>query len=134
MNKNLLIIETIGDVTMTFHPEGLVHIVFKNETILNLKLINKLKVIIYKHTGNKPFITIYHFKDFSSIDQDILKWATDSNNNKKSKADVIVYSKLHQKMVIDFYTNLLNPITPTKIFKTIEEAKDWGFSELSKIS
>jgi hypothetical protein len=63
--------------------------------------------------------------EFSSISKDALQAAADNNICENKIAEAIVINSLAQRLLANFFIRTHKPISHTRVFDSLEEAKRW---------
>ncbi len=63
--------------------------------------------------------------DHSSTNIDFLNYVSKKENDPYTKADAFVIKSMAQRILGNFYLNIVKPERPTKVFNTKEEAFKW---------
>ncbi len=115
---------------MSFNNENLIVVKFKDRIDLDLCEITKLVEWTLDAVKNKPFLLLIDARDIlSSMDHESRKYfAEHEEYNKLNIAQAIVVNNMPIRLLATAYYKLYKHQTPIKIFKDIEDAKDWLFS------
>lgn len=125
-----MITKEFHSATLSFDNINLITTKFKNGIDVDLKEIKLLTDWSLEVTDNKPFYLLVDARDIlSSMDHESRKYFSEHKRyNELNIAQAIVVNNMPIRLLASAYYKLYNHQNPIKIFKEIEEAKDWLFS------
>ena len=117
--------------------EGVVYTLYENEIfhvyIPEFKRVNQAVIntgnAFMESIGGGKYYNIFELDSFADVDPEVREWAADSNGNTYTYTDAIVINSLPQKIIADFYLKFNKPVSPTKIFNSLEKAVKWTFDQ-----
>jgi len=77
-------------------------------------------------TENKKHPVVSIPSEFTSITKEARHFMSGKEAAKYTSADAFVIRSLAHKILADFYLRFQNPVVPTKVFRTKEEAIEWA--------
>jgi hypothetical protein len=95
-----------------------------------IKIIEEIKGLV----GNTPHATILNFGDLFSPSKEFFKFIVSQRSPEKDNivARGIVSGNLARRIEAQNFINFFKPLTPTKLFSTIDEAIAWIEPQLDK--
>ena len=78
-----------------------------------------------KLSNGKNYVVLVLVGEFSTISKEAREATATSDFGETRKAMAFIISSLPQRIVGNFFINMNNPPTPTKIFNSKEEALAW---------
>lgn len=109
---------------ISLYDNLILHVYIKQDALLELSDISVIEAYIHA-LGPKKYLNLFQFASYASADDSVRKWASDPKGNRHTIADAIVINGLDQKLIGDFYLKMNQPVKPTKMFNTVEEAIEW---------
>lgn len=110
---------------VSYYSNGILRTQIKKDCIIG---VNDLPLILeYVNALDRaPYLNLFEFHQFASTDDQIRHWASDPLGNKRTIADaIVIHGGLDQKILSDAYIKVHQPVKPTAIFTTIDEAVSW---------
>lgn len=105
--------------------DGIVQFNIIDDYILEVQDINEINEGIKKLNGNTKTFNLFFFEDYTNISHDAIKYSNNPVNYLNTKADAFVIKSVHQKLLANFFINIMKPPVPTKYFMNEEAAVSW---------
>lgn len=102
-----------------------VHVIFKPNTEINLKLQEEMVQMYHEITQGKKMPFLFEGGEFTSITKEARENAIIIESDTPTSASAILVRNLGQKMIADFYYKINKPKQPYKIFWSKEKAIAW---------
>lgn len=115
---------------MSYDTEILVTVKFKDGVDLDLPEITKLVEWTLNEVKTKPFLLLVDARDIlSSMEHNSRKYFVEHKKyNELNIAQAIVANNMPIRLLATAYYKLYKHQAPIKIFKDIDEAKEWLYS------
>lgn len=110
---------------VSYYDNNILRIKIKSDKLITVEdLPNVLSYIDALDKG--PFLNLFEFYEYASVDDQIRNWASDPSGNKRTIADaIVIHGGLDQKILGDAYMNIHKPIKPTQVFDDVNKAVNW---------
>ena len=110
--------------TIEYRSDGLLHLHAKGDEI---KMAHYKAVVksIGEMTGGKKVPVLCTANEFLIPDQDVRKYMTTPESNPYSLASALVIHSIAQKLIANFFVNVMKPARPIRMFTSKEEAVKW---------
>jgi hypothetical protein len=124
----------LGFVAIRLIRPNIVSITTLTEDIVSvengIKIIEEMKGLV----GNIPHATILNFGDLFSPSKEFYKFIVSQRSAEKDYivARALVSSNIARRIEAQNFINFFKPLTPTKLFTTVDEAIVWIESQLDK--
>lgn len=80
---------------------------------------------VQKEMGGRRLPVLVVCGEYTTSDISFLKHLSRNGNDPYSRADAFVIRSMAQKLMANFYINMVRPERPTKIFTSREDALKW---------
>ena len=77
------------------------------------------------HGGGRPYRNLIVAENYVTTTFKTVRYMGTEEANRLTIADAFVINSLPQRIMANFYLNVVKPLKPTKFFKTEEEAFSW---------
>lgn len=121
----------IGNITFSIYGNRIFHVQIPKFEKVSVDIIDHGYEFVEANGGGR-FYNIFEFDSFAEVDPEIRSWAADPEGNNYTYTDAIVIKSFPQKILADFYLTFNKPISPTKVFTSIEKAIDWTIAQTHK--
>jgi hypothetical protein len=120
-------IEVIDEnsVRVTLRSDGIIHVIFKENTEINSSVQSILLDAYLKLTGGNRSLFIFEGSEFVSLNKEVDKNVLDMFEFPLAKASAVVVTNLAQKLIADHFFNSYQPKHPSKVFHSFVEAIAW---------
>ncbi len=112
-------------VRIALRSDGIIHVVFKENTEINASVQAVLMDSYLKLTGGNRSLFIFEGSEFISLNKDVEQNALDMFEMPLAKASAVVVNNLAQKLIADHFYNSYVPKHPSKVFQTFDEGVVW---------
>lgn len=120
------------DVRICLRPDGIIHVLFKDNTEINSSVQSILKDAYLKLTGGKRALFIFEGSDFISLSRDLEQNVLDTFEVSLAHASAVVVTNLAQKLITDHFFNAYQPMHPCKVFQSFDEAIAWLKEQINR--
>ncbi len=120
--------EIVDGVVYSLYENGFFHVYFPKFKKINRDVINTGNAFM-ESIGGGRYYNIFELDNFADVEPEVREWAADSEGNTYTYTDAIVINSLPQKIIADFYLKFNKPVSPTKIFNSLEKAVKWTFDQ-----
>jgi hypothetical protein len=126
----------LGYVSIYFIKPHIVCSDYKTEEIIDvekgIKILEGTKCL----TGDARFALIVNISDFYTPFKEHFKFMVSQRNLKKDKmiARAIVATNMASRIEMQNFISAYKPLTPTKLFSTVEEALTWLEPQISMVN
>jgi hypothetical protein len=118
--------ETIEtDVCSIFFEEGIMHIVFKKDSEVELSHINEIIDLRKGIQQGKKMPTVVDIRGLWHVEKDAREKAATNEMIQHNTALAIISGSLGTRLIGNFYMRFDKPDVPTKMFKSTEDAIAW---------
>jgi len=109
---------------------------YKTEEIINVEKGIKILEGIRSLTGNMSFALIVNISNLYTPFKEHFKFMVSQRSPEKDNlmARAIVTTNMASRIEMQNFINSFKPLTPTKLFPTVEEAISWLEPQLSKVN
>lgn len=112
-------------VRVTLRHDGIIHVIFKENTEINAAVQRILRDAYLKLTKGKPSLFIYEANEFISLNRDVEQNALDMFEVPLAKASAVVVTNLAQKLIADHFFNSYQPKHPSNVFQSFDDGIAW---------
>ncbi len=120
-------------VTVSLRSDGIVHVDFKNDTLITVELQYKLEEI-YHSLVSDDHAFVFTGGEFVTITADARKNAIAMEDRVPVRSSAVVVKNLAQRIIADYYYRFNRPKRPYRVFKTFEQAIEWSLELNNKLS
>jgi len=113
------------NATVQLMDNGILHISFDANCVISIADVNELLDATFKMGNGKKFKKLITLGKYTLIDLDAMKLAGSPEGAIYQLAEGIVIKSTAQRILANFYTNVIKPINPTKFFTDETEAENW---------
>lgn len=118
-----------NDYEIQLLDSGIIEINWANEIKeITVDLLMELKSIIFDFGGGKKMPVFISTVNFLSISPDARKYAASKTGQEFTLANAVLIDNLGKNIMFNFFLKINRPTTPTKAFRTREEAFLWLLS------
>lgn len=126
----------LGFVSIELIRPNIVCITTLTEEVVSIE--NGIKIIeeIKNLVGDIPHATILNFGDLYSPSKEFYKFIVSQRSSEKDHilARAMVSNNMARRIEAQNFINFFKPLTPTKLFTTMEEAIAWIEPQLTKVN
>ena len=123
-------IETsVADV---FYDDGIMHIYFKKDSIIELKHIEEIIEIRRDLQQGERTVTLVDTGKLWRVEKDARQRAASSDMVNQNISLAIIAKSLANRLIVNFYMKVDKPNIPTRMFNNYEEAKAWLKSDSAR--
>lgn len=124
--KDIISKETLGPFTVSQLTDGIIYVELSEfMQDVNLPDIQELTSLIGKISQGIPAKIIINIKTFNTITEEAKKFSASKEGQRFTKANAIVINSFAAKLGANFFIKFFKPVTPTRIFNSVIEAKAW---------
>lgn len=126
----------INEATVTLRTDGIVHVLFHKNTVLDLPLQMLLLNIYQEITGRKKHPFLFEAFEGVKVTKEAKENAIRIEDEAPGLAYAVVAPSLAYQLIANFYLKVKKPKMPYKVFSKKEEAVEWlrGFLLNDKLS
>jgi hypothetical protein len=95
---------------------------------ITLELLKEIKSIIYDFGSGKKMPVFISTINFLNINPEARKYAASKAGQEFTLANAVLIDNLGKNIMFNFFLKINKPSTPTKAFRTREEALEWLLS------
>ncbi len=110
--------------------DGIVHVYYKSNTIIDVDMQNKVRDNAFKLTNDKKHPCLFEAGDYVSLTKEARANAIKNEDDFPALASAVLVQNLAYKMIADFYYKVHKPKQAFKVFRNIDEAIEWLKSHL----
>ena len=127
VSEEIYIIERkIFDVfVLELRSDGIMHLHARGEDAVNLSQYKEIIRTIGLITAGRKVPLLATADEFLVPDEEVRRYMASVESNPYSSASALIMRSLSQKIVANFFTNVLKPIRPIKFFTDKEKAISW---------
>ncbi|MCB0397662.1 MAG: hypothetical protein KDD36_13490 [Flavobacteriales bacterium] len=108
-----------------FLEDDLVHIKVLEGMEVTVDDIQKMEEVVEEQGGGRPYRNLIVAENYVTTTFKTVRYMGTEEANRLTIADAFVINSLPQRIMANFYLNVVKPLKPTKFFKTEEEAFSW---------
>lgn len=101
---------------------------------VTVELLMELKSIIFNFGKGEKMPVFISTLNFLNINQEARKFAASKSGQEYTLANAVLIDNLGKNIMFNFFLKINRPVTPTKAFRTREEALEWLISLPKPIS
>lgn len=105
--------------------DSILHIHTKVKDEFELPHAQKIAAERVKFCGNKKYPILHTAEKFVIPSQEVREFVATEERSKLITADAFVVRSLPQRIAANFFMRFNNPVRPTRIFDSKEEAIEW---------
>ena len=117
---------------LTLQDNGIVHLHILEGETLEVERIREIFEHIHKSAPD-PCALLVTAGEEATLTQEARDLVSSEEITHKVKADAIIVDSLRHEMTANFFIRFTNPIRPTKLFKSEDEARKWLLEKLDEI-
>ena len=122
-NNNATLLNTVSSITLIDNSTLEVHI--DQDIEFELKDAVQLNDRIYEIGENRKLYQLTVYGDRTVPSKEARTYSISEEGSRFKMAEAIVAESLSQKMVFNFMINVERPSVRTKLFTSVDEAKEW---------
>lgn len=111
--------------TLELRDDGILHLHASGDEPVGILQYNFIIKSIGEITGGKKVPLLATADEFLVPDQEVRKVMARHDSNPYSSASALVTKSLPQKIIANFFTNVLRPARPIQFFNNQEDAINW---------
>ncbi|MCC7196542.1 MAG: hypothetical protein IT356_13395 [Gemmatimonadaceae bacterium] len=124
--KEIISKETLGPFSVSVLNDGIIYVELTEfMEDVDLTSIENLTELIGKLSNGIPAKIIINIKSFNTMTEEAKKYSASQRGQRFTKANAIVINSLAAKLGANFFIRFFKPVTPTKVFNSVIEAKAW---------
>lgn len=122
------VISSVRTSKSTIHllSNGVVIVEVDDNVMVELNDIKEIVRMQGELTDQKKHPVVTVPSEFTTISKEARHYMSGKEAAKYTSADAFIIRALAHKILADFYMRFQNPVVPTKIFRTREEAVEWA--------
>jgi hypothetical protein len=118
----------LEEAILGLRHDGIYHVYYKANTIIDVPLQEKLRGVLKEMTQNKKSLFLFEAGDYCSVTKEARDNAIKTETDFPSSATVVLVQNLAYKMIADFYYKINKPKQPYKVVRRFDEGIKWLLS------
>lgn len=119
--------EEVEQTRIELCDDGIIQFFYGNIEY-TLKEAKVIEAAVDRITHNTPHKSLRIAAQYSSMDMEVMKYLSRGRGALFTLADAFVITSVAQRILGNFYLNIVRPTLPTKIFTHVTAAEDWLLS------
>lgn len=115
----------IPEAFIRLRNDGIIHVYYKENTILDIELQNKAAALFRQLTNNKKANFIFEAGEGFHFTKEARENYAKLEQNSSVNASAIIVTNLASRIVANFFINVTRPKIKYKMFGALEEAVKW---------
>lgn len=126
----------LGFVTVSLLKPGIIHVSHLAEEIISVEKGIELLNAVNELAGNLPYATIINMGDKYAPSKEFFKFIVSQRSPEKDHvvARALVTTNMASRIDAQNFIGFFKPLTPTKLFSTLEDAIAWVELQLGDVN
>ncbi|HEY6162883.1 MAG TPA: hypothetical protein VI112_16760 [Bacteroidia bacterium] len=116
---------TIKEADITLRSDGIISILYKEGTVIDLDVQKRVLDVFIELTGNVKRPMLFEALDQCSVTKEARDNAVKMEDKVPASAYAVVAQSLAYKLIANFYLRVNKPRSPYRVFNNKDEAMDW---------
>lgn len=129
-DKKYEVLETMRvlDTDVILRGDGILQFNYAENKEYTMEDTHELENAVVKITKDVTHMSLRIAGKYTNVDLEVMKYLSRGRGTLFTLADAFVIHSTAQKILANFYLNIIRPILPSKVFTKVEEAEAWLLS------